>query len=314
MKRVERMHAILLFLQSKKVVTAQDIANYFGICLRTVYRDIRSLEESGVPIGAEAGLGYFLNDTYTLPPVMFTTEEAFALITAGPFMKSMTDDVTMKSFGDALLKVKAIMPHQQKERLAILETKIAVKTGVSKSSTGNETTFLYSIQQALADNKVLSIEYLSANRSQTTRFIEPLTLCYYMLKWHLIAHCTVRDDIRDFRLDRILSLEITNKTFRKSTFCIDNYFQSSMRKNGWQEIVLLADLLSLETLGPAKYWYGFVEQRETSNGTEIRFLNPDLVYFAKWLITLGPDIQVLSPPELIVHTTDLVKQLAVKYL
>ncbi len=115
MKRIERMNAILLLLQSKKIITAQEIANKHGISLRTVYRDIRSLEESGVPIGAEAGIGYFLNESYTLPPVMFTTEEAFALVTAAPFIKSMTTNQTLKSFDEALLKIKAIMPNDQKE-------------------------------------------------------------------------------------------------------------------------------------------------------------------------------------------------------
>ena len=76
MNRTDRLQAILTHLQSKKVVTAQELADRFDLSLRTIYRDIRALEESGIPIGAEAGVGYFINDNYTLRPVAFTKEEA----------------------------------------------------------------------------------------------------------------------------------------------------------------------------------------------------------------------------------------------
>ncbi len=81
MNRIDRLSAILIQLQSKQVVKAQEVADRFGISLRTVYRDIKSLEEAGIPIGAEAGKGYFIMDGYHLPPVMFTKEEASALLT-----------------------------------------------------------------------------------------------------------------------------------------------------------------------------------------------------------------------------------------
>ena len=82
MNRIDRITAILIQLQSKKIVTAKEIAQRFNKSLRTVYRDIRTLEEAGIPIGAEAGKGYYLVDGYLLPPVMFTPGEVGSLITA----------------------------------------------------------------------------------------------------------------------------------------------------------------------------------------------------------------------------------------
>jgi predicted DNA-binding transcriptional regulator YafY len=80
MNRIDRLTAILVQLQSKKVVKAHEIADRFEISLRTVYRDVRALEEAGIPIGAEAGKGYFILDGYHLPPVMFSQQEANALV------------------------------------------------------------------------------------------------------------------------------------------------------------------------------------------------------------------------------------------
>lgn len=76
MPRLNRLQAILTRLQSKQVVTARELADHFGVSIRSIYRDLRTLEEAGIPVGAEAGIGYFLPDNFHLPPVMFTTDEA----------------------------------------------------------------------------------------------------------------------------------------------------------------------------------------------------------------------------------------------
>jgi len=91
MNRVDRLYAIVTVLQSKRVVRAEDLAARFNISIRTVYRDIRALEEGGIPIGAEAGIGYFLTEGFHLPPVMFTHQEARALLLAGKLLEKQTD-------------------------------------------------------------------------------------------------------------------------------------------------------------------------------------------------------------------------------
>ena len=92
MNRINRVTSILIQLQSKKIIPAKEIAQRFNISLRTVYRDIRTLEEAGIPIGSEAGKGYFLVEGFLLPPVMFTAAEVGALITAGKFLNCHGDE------------------------------------------------------------------------------------------------------------------------------------------------------------------------------------------------------------------------------
>src|SRR5689334_22898242 len=108
MNRIDRLTAILIQLQSKRIVKAKEIAERFDISLRTVYRDIRALEEAGISIGSDAGIGYYLSEGYHLPPVMFTIEEASALITAGKLMEEFSDLHLKKHFDSALYKIKAI--------------------------------------------------------------------------------------------------------------------------------------------------------------------------------------------------------------
>ncbi|HZB12127.1 MAG TPA: HTH domain-containing protein, partial [Chryseolinea sp.] len=106
MNRIDRLTAILIQMQTKRVVKAEEIADRFEISLRTVYRDVKALMEAGVPIGSEAGKGYFIVDGYHLPPVMFTQEEGSAMLFAGKLVEKMTDKSIRKEFESALLKIK----------------------------------------------------------------------------------------------------------------------------------------------------------------------------------------------------------------
>ena len=98
MNRIDRLAAILIQLQSRSLVKAQDIADKFSISLRTVYRDVHALEEAGVPVIGEAGIGYRLMEGYKLPPVMFTQDEASAMLTASKLMESITDENSSKHY------------------------------------------------------------------------------------------------------------------------------------------------------------------------------------------------------------------------
>ena len=112
MNRINRVTSILIQLQSK-IIPAKEIAQRFNISLRTVYRDIRTLEEAGIPIGSEAGKGYFLVELL-LPPVMFTAAEVGALITAGKFLNCHGDESFIKDFDSAMYKIKSILKHGEK--------------------------------------------------------------------------------------------------------------------------------------------------------------------------------------------------------
>src|SRR3981189_3616994 len=117
MNRIDRLTAILIHLQSKKIVKAEEIANRFEISLRTVYRDVKALMEGGVPIGSEAGTGYFIVDGYHLPPVMFSQEEASSMLLAGKLVERMSDQSVRKAFESALLKIKCVLNDTEKSNL-----------------------------------------------------------------------------------------------------------------------------------------------------------------------------------------------------
>ena len=147
MNRIDRLHAILIHLQSKKRVTAQEVADRFNISLRTVYRDVKALEESGVPVIGEAGSGYTIMEGYRLPPVMFTQEEASALLLGAKLAEHLSDESIKKHFNAALFKVKAVLRSTDKEHMDQLNDNIAVLIRLPADDSAGR--FLVDLQKAL---------------------------------------------------------------------------------------------------------------------------------------------------------------------
>ncbi|MBG6130657.1 putative DNA-binding transcriptional regulator YafY [Aquimarina sp. EL_43] len=221
--RLTRITSILTQLQSKKVITAKEIANRFEISLRTVYRDIKTLQDAGVPIGSENGIGYFLVDGYSLPPIMITEEEANAILVAEKFIQNQGDTSLIKDFTSLLIKIKSVLRNTEKENIDKLENRI-VPSYLKKTIKSN---WLSIVQKAIANTIVLEVIYHSLYKDEKTkRDIEPLGLYFTDDKvWVTIAHCRLRNEIREFRLDRIENITSNGKTFKyQHNFDLQEYF------------------------------------------------------------------------------------------
>src|SRR5690606_19543314 len=124
--RFDRIVSILIQLQSKKTVRAQELAERFDVSLRTIYRDIRSLNTAGIPIIGEAGTGYSMMEGYRLPPVMFTRQEAGSFVAAEKLMQHFTDRNLLKHFESAMYKIKSVLRGSEKEWVETLDSYISI--------------------------------------------------------------------------------------------------------------------------------------------------------------------------------------------
>lgn len=209
MNRLDRLTSILTQLQSKRLLTAAEMAGRFDISVRTIYRDIRTLREAGVPIGEEEGKGYFLVDGYQLPPVMFSQEEASALVAIGKMLEFHTDKSLRKNYESALMKIKAVLKPGTKDTLEYLNA----MTGIPNIPT-DESEYLSVIQKAIPEHTTVRITYISGrSKEQTEREIQPYALYFTGFNWSVIGFCTLRNALREFRLERITVLRETGKTF-----------------------------------------------------------------------------------------------------
>ncbi|MCB0279109.1 MAG: WYL domain-containing protein [Calditrichaeota bacterium] len=212
MKRLERLTALLVFLQSKRYTTVEQIRDKFSISIRTVYRDIRALIEAGTPIAYETDLGYFIASGYFLKPLHFSAAESKSLLFADQLMQKYTDRVTYSHFITAFEKIKNNLTDTQLEDIEELETKLRTYIGPN-----NEfyTRYVLQAEHACSHKEVLFIRYQNNKQEISEREIEPIGMTFYGQNWHIIAYCNLRNDYRDFAISRIQELSVIGQHQKK---------------------------------------------------------------------------------------------------
>lgn len=221
--------AILTQLQSKRLLTSTQLATKFSVSTRTIYRDMRTLEQAGVPITTEEGKGYTLVDGYRLPPVMFTESEANALITAEKLVLLNKDTSFTQCYTEAITKIKSVLRSGVKDKVSLLSERIAIQSGSAPDPTSD---LLSSIQLALTNLKVIQLDYYSPNSNETTsRLVEPFAFISRIGEsWYLIGWCRLRKDYRLFRFDRIQKLSLTEEVFTPHEMNLDDYLAAYRNK------------------------------------------------------------------------------------
>jgi predicted DNA-binding transcriptional regulator YafY len=302
MNRIDRISAILIHLQSRKVVKAQDIADRFEISLRTVYRDVKTLEQAGIPLIGEAGVGYSLVDGFRLPPVMFSREEALAFLTAEKLVTQLTDGPNALNYSSAMFKIKAVLDEDKKDLLQNIGDHIEVFNRPGTAADNTDLSILQPVLKSIDQKKVLEIKYHARyNHQKTERLVEPLGVFYSDNVWHLIAFCRMRDDYRDFRFDRISSMELTELNFSKQHPTLKEYLAG-------QEAIYMAENLPTVVirvtksktiwLEKQKYYQGFISETEQDDEMELTFLSSSLKHFARWFVMFGDHATIIKPEAL----------------
>ena len=316
MNRIDRLTAILTQLQSKSRVTMDELENRFELSRRSLFRDIRALLEIGIPIGGDAGEGYFIAEGYHLPPVVFNKEEAAALLLGAKFTEQHADAAIKDQLEKALMKVKAVLRTTDRDFLEGLENHIQVVPPRSALEEAIPNSFLSEIQFALSSARTLKFGYWSNSKQELSeREAEPLSLIYYSNHWHLIAYCLLRNELRDFRTDRIQKLRVTEHTYDRNRHPdYQDFINRSMFGSETKEAVLVFSQEIARFLGEQKYQHGFVKEVTTAEGVEMYFSSPSYGFLGRWLLSYGVYVSVKSPPELKQLVRELVDELTDHHL
>jgi predicted DNA-binding transcriptional regulator YafY len=217
--RLSRLTAILIQLQTKRIVTASELANKFDISKRTIYRDIKALEQSGVPVLTELGKGYTLMDGYKVPPVMFTEKQANALILAEQLVLKNKDASFVNDYSEAIDKIKSILKYTIKDKANLLANRTQYNQVINQERNSNN---LSDLQNALTNYNLVKIQYINKEGNTTKRLIEPFALLSSE-NGYLVALCRLRKEFRFFRLDRIKKTEILSENFEPHNLTLQEY-------------------------------------------------------------------------------------------
>jgi len=209
MRRADRLFRIVEFLKARKqAVTAERLADELEVSVRTIYRDIADLSASDVPIIGEAGVGYLLDKHYVLRPLMFDVDELDALMLGVQMVESWGDKELAKSARKAIDKISSTLPERIKEVMldgVIFSMPSKARTSITIDFSG--------LRKAIRIRRFVMFSYVAEDDKPSTRRIRPLCLSFFGPVWLLTGWCELRQDFRNFRLDRMNNLTITDDVF-----------------------------------------------------------------------------------------------------
>lgn len=209
MRRADRLFRIVQLLQRRRrAVTAQVLAGRLEISERTLYRDIRDLVASGVPIHGEAGVGYFLDRSFELPPVMFDRDEVSALALGISVVKGWGDESLARAATRALEKLRTVAPPELAATFADIRL-----SAVNFNGSEPLRKLLLELRRAVLDRRELRLHYQRKDGLESHRVVRPLGITFTAPNWLLVTWCKLRDEFRVFRVDRILALEVLEGHF-----------------------------------------------------------------------------------------------------
>ncbi|CAM3540016.1 YafY family protein [Zobellia roscoffensis] len=306
--RFDRIVAILIQLQSKRIVKAQELADRFDVSLRTIYRDIRSLEASGVPISSEAGVGYSIMEGYRLPPVMFTREEAGSFVAAEKLMQKFTDTSLGSHHKSAMYKVKSVLRGKEKDWISTLEAQVLIDPTQTPFDE-NIPNALEILFESIADKKQVFLKYHSLNSEKPSdRFIEPVGLFHENNFWYVLGYCLFRKDYRQFRTDRMLRITGTDKPFTLEHGMLDEHLNKRPDKEK-TKIVISVDKSIARYISTGRKQYGFISEKIRKDKVTMTFMTSDVVHgFPRWYLMFGDYAEILEPESLKKRVIEILKE------
>jgi len=210
MRRADRLFRIVEYLKARRqIVTADTLAIELGVSTRTIYRDISDLLTSGVPIIGEAGMGYVMDRDHVIRPLMFTTEELEALTLGAQMVKSWGDDALAGAASQAIDKVSAVLPEALQQEMSDISL-----LSFTSSSAPAITIDFTALRRAIRSKYIINFEYVRQDGTTSSRHARPLSLAFFAPVWLLIGWCELRNDFRNFRIDRIGELTVTTNCFK----------------------------------------------------------------------------------------------------
>ena len=211
MRRADRLLQIIQILRrARGPIAAARMAEELEVSLRTLYRDMASLESTGVPVRGEAGIGYVLEDGYDMPPLMFTVSEVEALMLGARMLDGRFDEELSRAAKDAVTKIAAMVPEDL--RATLLDTPLFAPQFVASEPAPVD---MELIRRALRTEVQVDIRYRALSGAESTRRIYPVLVSMFSSAILLAGWCTLRQDFRSFRTDGILEFKLTDERLPK---------------------------------------------------------------------------------------------------
>ena len=289
---------ILMLQNAKRKITVDDLADTFDVSRRTIFRDFNVLSELNVPVTWDEYSGYGVIPGYKVPPLMFTSKELATIMVGLNFVKSQVDQNLVNDAKGVELKIKDVLPGDLKTFMESLDNRTIVDPflhfGFEKKEGGN----WYLISNAISQNKTIDFSYTSmSDDNSTSRKIDPYLLVFYRDHWNVIGYSHKREAIRNFVLNRMEKVKITDENFVPNQEMDAEALVFNSNKSGQIIEVLVDEAVdrAFRANLPTKI---FKQKSISDKKIKLSFKFENLDYINEWLLQFGDKVEIHSPKEL----------------
>lgn len=295
-----RLITLIFLLQNQPNQKASELADKLGVSLRTVHRYFEMLEEMGIPVYSERGPygGFSLVRGYKMPPLVFTLEEAVAIVLGTGIVEEMWGELYRESARGALAKIENLLPEEQAREVAWARQSL-VATGMNRANLKALTPILEKLRRAIREHRTVDMLYQSSQVPHPTqRKLDPYALVHRWGWWYAVGFCHVHREVRTFRADRISEITLLETNFTP----LSDFDLRAHLKNESQSQTLTTARLRFEPesayilAGNHSYWETI--ESKPDGAVEVTFLSPTLEWAASTALAYGPAVEVIAPPEL----------------
>ncbi len=309
-----RLLSMIFLFQSRRQWTVSELSDELDVSDRTVHRYIGMLEEMGIPLYSERGPygGFSLLRTYKLPPLIFTPEEATVLYMGA----RLVQDIWGKPFQDAVTGVTAkldnVLPDDIRHEVARNQRSLVVMTGTSRDYAPYHA-LMAQLRDCMAEGRRVTLRYQSFSRVATDRVVDPYALSLRWGNWYLIGYCHLRQELRTFRIDRILDCTALEGKFTlPKDFDAKAYLEETMRWDKRYEVVVrMEEAIAPRIREMAGDWMRVADNDDGS--VTVRFDADNLNWAAGWVLSWGRLARAIAPPELIERVTGSAREVIAQY-
>lgn len=295
MNRTDRLFALLLHLRGDGWVQANTLARTFGVSVRTIYRDVLALNESGVPVVSVPGQGYQLMEGYFLPPLHFTTQEAVMLMLGANAMRGAFDPEFSQAAELALKKIEAALPTSKQEEVTHLRGHLRI----IPPDEGHDTEKLRHLRSAVLARRSVTFQYHKPNTAPENRRVYPLGLVHLYGAWMLGAFDPGKNERRTFRLSRMDHLQVTQETFQRDpTWRIG---PGTQERRAVTVRLHFPERLRRAVQERPNFYHA--DQQDVPGGFQLTLQVRDVRDVFSWVLSWGAGVRVLEPP----HLADLLR-------
>jgi predicted DNA-binding transcriptional regulator YafY len=295
-----RLITLIFLLQNQPNQKASELAEKLGVSLRTVHRYFEMLDEMGIPVYSERGPygGFSLVRGYKMPPLVFTLEEAIAVVLGTGIVEEMWGDLYREAARGALAKLENLLPEEQVREVAWARGSL-ITTGMNRANLNVLTPLLGKLRRAIREHRSVNMYYQSSQVPHPSqRGLDPYALVHRWGWWYVIGFCHVHQDVRTFRVDRISEITILDRIFSQPPdFNLQTYLKNELQAQP-QVIARLRFEPSFANIVAGNHSYWEAVETQPDGSVEVTFPSPTLEWAASTTLAYGPAVEVLDPPEL----------------